>query len=295
MFSSYMGDTRKEGISLQNYLMNHTNVQRVLNKEEVPDIATLSNPNITNPTGTSLAATSAAPANNVDTKTQLPIVLNEANSLTANTYGPPGLLGTFGSSLWTLDYMLYCASIGISRVHMQLGNDFRYSSWQPVTTPNTSISTLPPYYGNIATAAMLGNITSGVPTIVAIDLDSALDSAYAAYVNGALKRIAVTNLREWNSSATNNVSFAAQGSTRPSRSYTFALPVQVADVKVQRLAANGSDARTGITWDGWSYDYELDEGKGVRMANVTVGETIAVENGRVKVELEDSSAAVLNL
>lgn len=66
-------------------------------------------------------------------------------------------------------------------------------------------------------------------------------------------------------------------------------------VAVQRLAANGSDAITGITWDGWSYNYELANGQPVRLANVTdVGETVVVsDNGTVAVTVPDASAAVL--
>ncbi len=84
---------------------------------------------------------------------------------------------------------------------------------------------------------------------------------------------------------------------RGSRNYTFALDSSRDTVKVgvQRLMANGSDAISGITWDGWSYNYELDKGRPVRLANVTVGETLAVHNGVVTVTVPDSSAALLNI
>ena len=71
---------------------------------------------------------------------------------------------------------------------------------------------------------------------------------------------------------------------------------------VKRLRANGSDAITGVTWDGWSYNRELDNGRPVRLGNVTktVGEqqeeeeVVEIEEGgRLKVEVEDSEGVVL--
>lgn len=60
--------------------------------------------------------------------------------------------------------------------------------------------------------------------------------------------------------------------------------------------ANGSDALTGITWDGKSYAFELDEGKGVRMGNVTQGECVQVDKkGGFSVDVPWSSAAIVNL
>ena len=66
---------------------------------------------------------------------------------------------------------------------------------------------------------------------------------------------------------------------------------------VKRFSANGSDAITGITWDGWSYNWELDEGRPVRLANVTrrsESERAWVsDGGEVGVEVEAGSAAVV--
>ena len=182
---------------------------------------------------------------------------------------------------------------------MQQGNGFLYNSWQPIPTPNISISTLPPYYGNIAVAAMLGDLTSEIPRIVAVPLEGVGDfaAAYGAYVNGSqLARVAVIDLHAWNST---NADGTVNSTPRPATNYTFALPsaLGIADgtgVGVQRLVAAGSDAQTGITWNGWSYAYELDEGREVRMDNVTVGETVDVVEGMVVVEMEWSSAVVLS-
>ena len=189
--------------------------------------------------------------------------------------------------------MLWCASIGLSRVHMQQGTGFLYNSWEPVPTPKTGISTLPPFYGNIMVATMLGNITKAVPQIVNIPLPGLgnLVSSYACYVGGTqLARVAIIDMHEYN---------ATSMLQRGNRNYTFSIPsaLDIADgsqVRVQRLLAAGSDVRYGITWDGWSYAYELDLGRPVKMENVTTNEIVNVNGNVVTVELRDSSAAILN-
>ena len=65
---------------------------------------------------------------------------------------------------------------------------------------------------------------------------------------------------------------------------------------VQRLMANGSDALTGITWDGYSYNHDLDNGNPVRLTNVTRGECVTVKkDGSVGLSVPWSSVAVLSL
>ncbi|MCJ1283114.1 hypothetical protein MMC26_002441 [Xylographa opegraphella] len=275
----YMGSAT-DSATLQSSLMNHTAVTTKL-ASIVTEISNLNNPSLINPTNAA--------------QNSIPFTLDEANSLLNGAPAGLDILSVFGSALWTVDYMLYCASIGLSRVHMQQGTGFLYNSWQPVAVPakNMDIATSPPYYGNVAVAAMLGDLTKAIPQIFNVPLPGMGDyaSAYAAYVDGtSLVRIAVVDLRAYN---------ASSGVPRPSSTYTFVLPSALAipdgrEVRVQRLLAAGSDVRTGITWDGWSYAYELDGGRPVCMANVTVGETVVVGGGRVAVDLVRSSVAVLS-
>lgn len=81
---------------------------------------------------------------------------------------------------------------------------------------------------------------------------------------------------------------------RPSTQYAFAVPWEDGRVSIRRLHANGSDAISGITWDGWSYNYELDEGKPVKLNNVTIGESVEIKDGKVQVEVAASEAVVLS-
>lgn len=237
---------------------------------------------------------------------QLPYILGETNSL--YNEGAPGLSNSFGAALWGVDFNLYCAATGIKRVHMHQGTNYRYASWQPVQTVNESLGTKAPYYGNVMVATFLGDLNAGKNvTIGDIELGgepSIYHSAYAAYVDGRLKRIAVIQMRAYNYTTTDT-----EQSARPNESFSFHLPSStgggegeeesssaVKGIRVQRLLANGSDAITGITFDGSSYNYELDAGRPVLLNNVTRGEVLQVdEEGVVTVDVPWSSAAILSL
>jgi len=259
-----MGGADEPGVTLQKTLMNHTAVVDVVARH-----ANLSR--ILSEKGL--------------TK-DIPYILGEMNSLYHQ--GKPGLSNSFGAALWGVDFNLYCASKSIRRTHMHQGTDYRYASWQPVQTSKTTIGTKAPYYGNVMVAAMLRGDADSSVQVVNLPMPSETDAAYAAYVDGTLARIAVINMQEFNYT----------GASRPSAKYTFQLGVSARSrsLSLQRLIANGSDAVTGISWDGWSYNYELEGGAPVRLDNVTIGETVLVgSKGEVEMELPLSSGAILNI
>lgn len=126
------------------------------------------------------------------------------------------------------------------------------------------------------------------------------EAAYAAHFTKSQKlgRILVINMHSYNTTVDGaGLKPLPHVPERPNKTYTFNVGSTVADgqvVQVQRLMANGSDAITGITFDGWSYNWELDAGKPVRLHNVTSGETTVVKGGQVTIRLPDSSAAILS-
>lgn len=84
---------------------------------------------------------------------------------------------------------------------------------------------------------------------------------------------------------------------RPSESYTFQLPeiFENRKAKLQWLIANGSDALSGVTFDGYSYNWELDCGKPVLLHNVTRGEVVRVgQGGKMTIKVPSSSAVIIN-
>ena len=221
--------------------------------------------------------------------TSIPFIISETNSL--SDVGTPGISDTFGAALWTMDYNLWSASQNISRVHMQQGTNFFYNAWQPIRS-NLDIATKPPYYGSIAAAAMLGDSTASEIKIANIPLPSYTEAAYATYVNGKLARIAVINMQGYNATESDLQTQPPRGQP----SYMFSIPEFTStSVGVRRLMANGSDSVTGISFDGYSYAYELQQGVPVLLRNVTRGETIVVSNGTVTVQVMDSSAVILDL
>lgn len=165
----------------------------------------------------------------------------------------------------------------------------QYASWQPIATNKATIGTKAPYYGNIAVASFLApppsspydSPTTSLATVKHLPISSTpFLSAYAAYHSSNLTRLILINLQSYNTTASGEGLAPLPPSSltpRPSVTFNFTLPAayllkdggKEKQVVVKRLMANGSDAITGITWDGWSYNWELDEGRPVRLANVT--------------------------
>ncbi|KAL1903585.1 hypothetical protein Sste5346_000213 [Sporothrix stenoceras] len=302
LFSShnYISGATSPGVTLQGTLMNHSNTVRSVNAHIAEYESTF---------GTRESNTSSPHPR---------LILGEANSL--YNEGKPGLSNTFGAALWGIDFMLYSAAVGIGRVHMHQGTNYRYASWQPVETGIATRGTKPPFYGNIAVAAALGNTGRHNVSVAALSPSSSgVDSVYAIYVDSCLSRVLVLNLRGYNTTVGGTglgQTEPASISPRPSQNYTFSVPTSIvgsndttivsrpsgtygranssSGVLVQRLLANGSDAITGITWDGWSYNLELSGGKPVRLTNLTTGEFLAAQNGQVTVNVPDSSVALLH-
>ncbi|KAK4247188.1 hypothetical protein C7999DRAFT_32360 [Corynascus novoguineensis] len=285
---NYISGATSPGVTLQGTLMNHAVTKRSVDAHITEYNTILSQ--------------SSAPVP--------PLIFGETNSL--YNQGRPGLSNTFGAALWGVDFNLYSASVGFKRVHMHMGTNYRYAPWQPISTDKATLGTKAPYYGSIAVAATLG---SGPVTVREIPLSSQIagedlqpEAAYAIYTEDGtvLSRLLVLNLRSYNTTVDGaGLEPLPSPGPRGAVEYVFRLeglttpaPVGLA-IPVRRLAANGSDAITGITWDGSSYNHELEKGQPVRLANVTVtSETERVvvgEGGVVRVRVEDASAALLDI
>lgn len=267
---NYIGGATQPGVTLQGTLMNHTSTVLSVNKH-LNESAYLRN------------------------YTDLPYILGETNSL--YNEGAPGLSNSFGAALWGVDFNLYCAATNIRRVHMHQGTDYRYALWQPIDTANTTKGTKAPYYGNIMVANVLGNLTDGIVQVADLEQDSIYNSAYAAYVDGQLHRIAVIQMREYNYT---NIDGSSNTNARPNETFSFQMPQNshVKRISVQRLMANGSDSITGIAFDGISYNYELNGGKPAQLDNVTTTsrtEVISIDSdGMLSLDVPWSSAAIIN-
>lgn len=132
-------------------------------------------------------------------------------------------------------------------------------------------------------------------SVAHIPLPTRRAAAYAAYLDDKFVRLMVINLQAYNSTISGiGMVPDPDAPDRPVFRYAFQVPLRRGEARVQRLYANGSDAISGISWDGWSYNLDLDGGRPVRLTNVTTGEKVAVTDGVVEVDVEASQAVMLS-
>jgi len=221
-------------------------------------------------------------------KTDHPYVLREMSSV--GPIGMPGVSDTLGASLWTLNFFLYAASIGISSVQMHMTDNSNASAWQPIPMYGRETSFVrPQYYAHAAVAQIVGN-GNGTTQIAALstsNVGAAYDGrirAYAAYANDHLQSITMINAKQANASSSDKGSF------------TFNLNLGSAhankDVFISYLTGPGAESQTDITWNGMKYD---DITGASSVTDNTVTTTKADGNGRISVPVRDSQAAVANI
>ena len=210
----------------------------------------------------------------VSNMVDVPYILGETNTLTGG--GVAGVSNTLGAALWALDWVLAGATEGhIKRMHFHQGNGAAYSAWDPVQGV-----TNPPYYGLLAAAKFMGASQSRSVMNFTLGDDNSLNAAYAGYDTGSgdLEKMAIVNFGYYTSG------------TRGSSSYSFTVPASTT-WQVERLTGSSATATSGITFNGYSFDYP---GTASLVGDDT--ETIAVgSDGLLSISLPDSSAAVLNL
>ncbi|KAJ3739882.1 hypothetical protein DFH05DRAFT_1511419 [Lentinula detonsa] len=221
----------------------------------------------------------------------------------------------FGSALWTIDYILYGASL---------------AAWQPVATDNSQPKVRSPWYGlkfaaeaigshqgttqiaplNIVVSnnisAPLGNTTSdpnqGANTTVSMNtqdvpaqiLNSEKISAYAVYKSSLLARIVLINFNEWNST---------MPYPHPSAVFRIDLPLKTGQlssshsVNTRTLTApNGASADNDLMFGGIMWNYTT-QGLPQRVESVpgTVQVQRSARDGSITVKVGASEAMLINL
>ena len=249
---NYMGGATQPGVTLQATLMNHTAVANSINSH-VDYAQSISDPSAQ-------------------------YVIGEQNSLYGG--GADGLSNVFGAALWGMDFSLYAASTEIiKRIHFHQSVGSPYSAWSPVEP----LQTLPPYYGQLASSTFLANSDRIQVKVLSLGGNKDLDSGYTASIGSRVERIAMINLRQFNSTS---------GEARGSQMYTVnASPRSRWTVK--RLTAPGALDMSNITFNGYAYDADS-VGQPVRVAGTTSNEkTEADWKGNIAVTVADSEAVVL--
>ncbi|KJK83131.1 hypothetical protein H634G_01260 [Metarhizium anisopliae BRIP 53293] len=265
---NYIDGATSPAVTLQGTLVNHSRTIRDVDEQVAEYKRTMS---------TNKAVTNHA----------TPHLLGETNSLYFQNYR----VSTFYLLFPTTQNLLYHRALNYTRLQ-------QYQAFQPIDTNKTSKGTKAPYYGSIGVAAALGDLTKSSVSVSPIPMLSDQEAAYAIFERGNLKRLMVINMHRYNTTKDGaGTEPLPNPPGRMNRGFSFAARNLARDVSIreQRLMTNGSDAITGVTFDEWSYNWELDNGKPVRLDNIATGETFRSKQGVITVMVPDSSATLLHL
>ena len=181
-----------------------------------------------------------------------------------------------GSALIGVDFMLHTMSIGVARINYQSGFTFKFNLWD-VEDPSQNIAAKvrPVYYSQLLAAEFIG--TSGKTRVSEIDTGSSNVTAYGAYDDGKLARIALANF-EPSSSRAQNVTL----------DFGKDLAATKVDVKILKQAKGSGQ----VTWGGMTWTAE---NNGVGKHVTTDSYTRKVQDGVVKIEIGARQAVLATL
>ncbi|KAI8625784.1 glycoside hydrolase family 79 protein [Xylariaceae sp. FL1651] len=209
--------------------------------------------------------------------------------------GPIGLAGVtdvFGTALWTLNFLLYMASLGVESVQLHMTDNSYASAWQPIKMHDRQPFVRPVYYGVAAFDQVIGGSKCSTkvwqcPLGGADSVPDGYDGfvrAYAVYDNYTLASVVVINGR------VSNVSVAE--ADKPSLDVQLQLPKSLAGqtLHLSYLTGAGADATDGTTWNGISYEKS---GDGTPTVVSDAANTVRVGiDGSVSFAVRDTQAIV---
>lgn len=137
------------------------------------------------------------------------------------------------------------------------------------------------FYGQIFAAEFRG--TASTVRVTNIDLQSSYYSAYGAYDNNKLARIALTNLELWE---------GGNAADRPGRIFNLTLDASAKSVEVKKLTSpdGGIGSPDTISWGGTQWT-AASNGLPVQVLNNS--ESLPVQNGKVSVDVLASQAVIV--
>lgn len=163
---------------------------------------------------------------------------------------------------------------------MQLGITFD-CAWGPASPKSSQMVVRAPYYAHAFVADFIGTATHF--RIRELDVGHDLLSAYAGYVGGRLKRVAIINFDVWKPS----------DGKRPSRFVNLLVAPGVIAVNIRKLtAAGGATAEGNFTWAGETWTGE-NNGKSQLVGSES--STVEVVNGTAQLKIEASQAVMVTI
>jgi len=206
--------------------------------------------------------------------------------------GPIGMddiTNVFGAALWTLNFLLYAATLNISSVQLHMTDNSNASAWQPIEYYGNQPFVRPNYYGIAAFDLAIGpSCQAQVGGYILNDPPGNYGgriAAYSIYQDGTLATIVLINSNPANVSETN----------KPTLTFDLSLPTQFAgqDLYLAYLTNDGADAKHGTTFAGVSYE-ENGDGTPTRVNDTVVSVKIG-NDGSVAVPVRDTQAVVANI
>ena len=216
----------------------------------------------------------------------LMIAHSETNSIAC--HGAPGVSNTAGAALWTIDYTLQAATLGIKELFFHEGVGYKYdfvsvaalffpregsvrslctmAQIQPVSLNRSTIDgspldppspphIQPSFYGGLVVNSLVGK--TGSSRVVELGVDDSDVSGYAVFEGGTLVRAVFINLHAWLASSTGarpsvhiDLDFARGGAASQSQADAF----WGRRANLRRLVINHADDTAGLIWTGQSYE-----------------------------------------
>lgn len=205
--------------------------------------------------------------------------------------GPTSYAGSLGATLGYIDFQLLAMSAGVTRLSSNQSPSGNYSAWVPIDlASNPGPQVRAPFYAQPFIADFIGDSTCQV-SAVELDLHPKSEylTAYALYEDNSPARVALINLREWNSTS---------GTHRGRSSFAIDVPSGKSNVTLSKLYAEAGASALGfdadgqnITWAGEQWSYKADQGRGHLSGPVSA--PAKVHNGVAVVDVVDSEAVIV--
>lgn len=200
--------------------------------------------------------------------------------------GKENVTDTFGGALYTLNFLLYSASLNMSGVQFHMTSGSYTSAWQPITLNGVAPYPRPLYYGHAAFNQIIGpTCTAQVSQYSLSSLPTDYDGyvrAYSIYQSGTLSSFAVINAKMANVSESDKANLTV----------SMSLPTSMAGktVYLSYLTSDGLDAKYNTTWNGISFEQSGD-GTPTQVSNAVNTATVG-SDGSLTVSVRDSAAVV---
>ncbi|KAL9115389.1 MAG: hypothetical protein Q9227_000710 [Pyrenula ochraceoflavens] len=230
------------------------------------------------------------------------LIMGETNS--ASCSGRSGISDVFTAALWATDYVFMSASLGIEKVFFHLGSSSEYSAWVPLPYSyqgqNLTMGVRANFYSHWFTARVIGD---NGPSLTVKELESANASDFSAYAfydqtGGGLEKLVFLDMGVWNSSEglSNPSTISSTDSTsvspgiRPVRNVTIESSWDEGErLRLVRMAAPGSNAKSGITVDGVSFDITT----GAKIGTSKNESAVVGSGGLLSVSLQKAEALLI--